>query len=369
MKETIHERREKILNIFLSSNLKIVSIEYLNEYIDFCLLYNNIDKIKRKTATHHILPKAKNLPFTKYKNLKENIWNSSELYHSDHLYAHWLLCKSINHVSILNSFISMYNKNAPNNNIDTIENINFEDFQNLIERAYNERTNFMNEKILYNGEYITRYNLSSQKRLKSMGAEGILNRTEKMLETRKRNDSYRTGTEKMLITRKENNSYETVGPTISQALLKDVILENGEISTVAKECAKKMIKTRKTEFINKFGEVTSILAESAKKTQKSRSKPIVLENGEIVNNYILTNRENAKKRSEKFGRYDVYNILSESKIHENLTLKEVKDISQHLPSKTKDNYLGKHQSVATNYIKNNKAHMIGLYVIKKEENE
>ena len=129
-----------------------------------------------------------------------------------------------------------------------------------------------------------------------------------------------------------------------------------------------MIKTRKTEFINEVGEVTSILKESAKKTKETRSKSI-LYNGEIVNEYILTNRENARKRSEQYGRFDVYNINQEQPIYENLTLKEVKDISQHLPSKSKEDYLGRYQSVATNYIKNKKAYMIGLYVIKKEENE
>lgn len=363
---TFYEKREKILNIFLSSSLKIISLEYLNEYIEFCLLYNNIDKIKRKTASHHILPKAKNLPFTKYKNLKENIWNSSELYHSDHLYAHWLLCKSIEHISISSSFLAMYNKNPKNNYFES-ELINFEDFQNMIESAYIERTKYMNEMILYNGEYITRYKLNSIKVNETMSEKDKKLKVQRMLETRNQNNSYVSGTQKMLETRRENKSYETVGVTISKSLLKELILENGESSSIAKECAKKMIKTRKKEYIGEDGNITSILNESAKKVKETRSKPIILNNGEIVNNYILTNRENAKRRSEKYGRYDVYNINDEKIIYENLTLKEVKDISQHLPTKTFENYLGKHQSVATNYIKNNKAYMIGLYVIKKEE--
>jgi hypothetical protein len=364
---TFYEKREKLLNLFLSSNLKIKSIECLNEYVDFCLLYNNIDKIKRKTATHHILPKANNLPFTEFKNLKENIWNSSELYHSDHLYAHWLLFKAIEHISISSAFLAMHNK-SPKHNCFDIEVINFESFQNIMETAYLERTKYMNELILFNNEYITRYKLNGIKANETMSEKDKMIKTQRMLETRNKNNSYISGTQKMLETRKENNSYETVGPTMSRALLKDIILENGETSTVAKECAKKMIKTRKTEFINEVGEVTSILKESAKKTKETRSKSI-LYNGEIVNEYILTNRENARKRSEQYGRFNVYNINQEQPIYENLTLKEVKDISQHLPSKSKEDYLGRYQSVATNYIKNKKAYMIGLYVIKKDNND
>ena len=53
----------KIFDIFTNTDLDIISVDKLKEYIDFCYDNSIDERIIGKTAHHHILPRAKNLPF------------------------------------------------------------------------------------------------------------------------------------------------------------------------------------------------------------------------------------------------------------------------------------------------------------------
>jgi len=129
---------DKILRKFKDSSLNIISEEKLLKYIKFCLEKDKKCPQKFKVARHHILPKAKNLPFTKYINLKENLWNGVYLLHKDHYYAHYMLTNAIEHISILSSFCSMNNKDFKKKKIKECDLISPEEFQKVMERKNEE---------------------------------------------------------------------------------------------------------------------------------------------------------------------------------------------------------------------------------------
>lgn len=107
----------KIMEIFLQSKLKIISIEKLKLYIDFCI-NRNIDK-SENTEDHHILPKNKNC-FPEYKNFKKYNWNKSILKYEDHYIAHSLLCEAIDDDSIFFAWNAMNSVNTKTRNVKII---------------------------------------------------------------------------------------------------------------------------------------------------------------------------------------------------------------------------------------------------------
>jgi len=321
--------RDIIYKKFEDSGIKIKSKEALNRYISFCLDNNEEKRNKGFNASHHILPQAMNLPFQEYSNLNINHWNESYLSYYNHFYAHWLLTEAVSHISVHSAFIAMNNRDKVYKNIDVSELAN--KYSKVLKDSKKLEKDFMNEIILFEGLELSRYEISNIK---------------------------------MLRTRLKNNSYKSGGKKASNTVLTEFTDNEGNITTIAKEISKKSKETQNKIFTNEKGEKTSILMQSASATRKNRSKMYTDENGNLTNNYIETNRKTSKKRSEKYGRFNIFNINSEKPLYENLTLKEVKDISQNLPNKTKENYLGKFGSVATNYKKNNQEYKIGLYSIK-----
>jgi len=107
----------KIIEIFLQSGLKIVSVEKLKLYIDFCI-NRNTDK-SENTEDHHILPKNKNC-FPEYKSLKKYPWNKSTLKYEDHYIAHSLLCDAIDDNSVYFAWNAMNSINTNTRNVSVI---------------------------------------------------------------------------------------------------------------------------------------------------------------------------------------------------------------------------------------------------------
>lgn len=102
------------------NKLKVKDNEKLLEYVDFCLLNDKGFKIKFETSHHHILPKAKNLPFENFSNLDDNKWNGVHLSHKDHYIAHWLLYEAVSSYSVIKSFIAMHEKDSVLRNIEDV---------------------------------------------------------------------------------------------------------------------------------------------------------------------------------------------------------------------------------------------------------
>lgn len=89
--------KEFIINRLKSKN--VINEEKINEYVDFCIS-NNIEKKKGLTESHHILPKAKSM-FPEYKNLKENVWNCTNLTLENHYIAHSILAEALNDKAVI----------------------------------------------------------------------------------------------------------------------------------------------------------------------------------------------------------------------------------------------------------------------------
>jgi len=127
--------KTKILQELLNSNIKIMSQEKLEQYIQFCIKNNQQEKIKYKTSYHHILPRKL---FEKYSNLKENPWNGTHLKHSDHYYAHWLLTEAIDDYGQLSAFCAMHNKDTKLGKIEEKDLISEDEFQKKMEERNKE---------------------------------------------------------------------------------------------------------------------------------------------------------------------------------------------------------------------------------------
>jgi hypothetical protein len=78
--------------------LDVISIDLVNDYIDFCMDNNEHKKILYATAEHHILPKS---IFPEFTSLKINKWNSTYLTHDKHYVAHSILAKAIDNDKII----------------------------------------------------------------------------------------------------------------------------------------------------------------------------------------------------------------------------------------------------------------------------
>jgi len=131
--------KHKILQEFLNSDIKIISQEKLEQYIEYCIYNNKINNIKYETSHHHILPNAL---FGKYKDLKENSWNGTHLLYSDHYYAHWLLTEAIDDYGQLSAFCAMHNKDMKLGKINETDLIPLKEFQEKMK----ERNKMLSEE-------------------------------------------------------------------------------------------------------------------------------------------------------------------------------------------------------------------------------
>jgi len=161
----------KFLSIIYGTSLKVISKERLIEYIEFCLEKNLGKRIKGKSALHHILPRAKNLPFGDYSNLKENEWNGVHLLHKDHYYAHWLLTESIEHISILSSFCAMHFKDIKLERISKEMLIDGDLFQEKMEKRVELFNENMNMIVEHEGELLSKYEIIGKKVSKALNKE------------------------------------------------------------------------------------------------------------------------------------------------------------------------------------------------------
>jgi len=112
--------KEKILQEFLNSNVKIKSEEKLIQYIDYCIYHNQIKKKISETEYHHILPKKL---FPEFLNLTENPWNGTHLKFENHYIAHSMLIDAISHPSVVFAWNSMNNMNIKNGKIVEPKNL------------------------------------------------------------------------------------------------------------------------------------------------------------------------------------------------------------------------------------------------------
>jgi len=165
---------------------------------------------------------------------------------------------------------------------------------------------------------------------------------------------------------------------------KEIILEDGTVSTNTKETGKKISKTTTTPYTDENGIKTTLAKEQGKKSSKTKQSNTWWDNikdstmfkrNETIQNIIIfegfkitikeKNRINMKRtKLLKTKRFNLYNNKNEL-ILENTIKQELDKISKALFKSTKENYLGKSINSKLNLNRLNKLHLIGYYVIEK----
>jgi len=304
--------KNKILQEFLNSDIKIVSQEKLEQYIEYCIYNDQKHRIKGKTAYHHILPKSL---FGDYKNLKENPWNGTHLVYSDHYYAHWLLTEAIDDYDMLYAFVKMHKQDIGNGRIIKEDLIPADEFALIVEKQTKEHI------ILLTKEFIDK-----DGKVTSIAKEA----GKKMTKTRN----------------------------------KEYLNEDGEITTSYKEGHIRMAKTRTTKVIDYKGDETSIQMNATKKAKNTILKEFIDKDGNITSIAKEAGKKCSltKLKSGKF--YDVY--YKDAIMYKCIPRKDVVAISDSLLKTSQNKPLGYTQraKISMNYRKT--MHLIGLYI--KETN-
>lgn len=139
---------------------------------------------------------------------------------------------------------------------------------------------------------------------------------------------------------------------------KNTYIDGKNIDTIAAERA---AQTMKKEYINEQGQITTIYKEIGKKNSKYWNELVTVD-GETLSRIQLRNRKNQQTQRNNGKWYLVKNVFDLT-FQKELCASEVRKISPGLPSKNKDNYLGKSKDGKTKLIKQGKKELIGLYCI------
>jgi len=299
--------KEKIMKIFLESKIKIISQKNLEKYISFCLEKNQKKHTKFLTARHHILPKAKSLPFEKFKDLNEHQWNGTYLSHKNHYLAHYILTQSIEEFSIYYSFNIMNKSDIKKKKLKEEDLISPEEYDKIVSKTLKLQGSFLSKKFMEE--------------------------------------------------KTDSNGDKT---TIAK--------ERGKIySKIAKEtgCAKigaiNAAKTLRNKYVlDKDGNKVSKRKERNKKVSETLMKEIFI-NGEKT---TLAKEIGKKQRITKIKKAKKYKLFHIKKgvIKESISSIELKEIHYSILDKTKSDYLGKSKIVKKRLTKLNKEDLIGLYV-------
>jgi len=92
---------KKCINEFRKAELKIISIEKLQDYVLFCIDNNEHGyNDKKEINHHHILPQAESC-FPQFSKLKNNPWNGTYLSKENHIKAHTILNEAIYNESMI----------------------------------------------------------------------------------------------------------------------------------------------------------------------------------------------------------------------------------------------------------------------------
>jgi len=300
----------------------VLSFKALDKYISFIETKKLSGKIKYKTATHHILPKTKQLPFHIYKNLKKHKWNSAHLYHKDHLIAHKLLLDVIDSFSMRYAYMKMVEGYVKNG-----QKIDLNFYQKIKETVVKENTivykNYL-DTLKDKGEYEDYIKATNSKRQKSLN---------------KITENGKTVRENALNARSVNVTR---------------IDENG--NSIAILGAKKGIKTQTTEFILN-GETTSIKKEALKKFSKTIQEQVFY-NGNYITKAQLRNIKATRTRRLNSQRYRLFDITG--KYFGVFYVGDINKLAPTLRKSSKNNAL-----YMSDYLRNKKlrdSNLKGLYV-------
>ena len=367
--------KNKILQEFLDSDIKIKSTEKLKKYIDYCLRNNQENRIKGETSHHHIVPDKL---FETYNNLKENPWNGVHLMYCKHYKAHWLLTEAIDDYGQLLAFTKMHNCDIKNKRITEVDLIPEGEFQVKLEKAYKDREDFLRRPIEVGGLHTTRKKEACRKRVEKLTKpyfddKGRLTSISKEASKKGAKTRKASGAEVLMVSNRFNTMTKKILDGNSQPINRFI------------ESARKSAFTRTQMFINEDGVATSIAKESIKarnitmqKEQmyegkklsrekirgklisKAMNKEFYNENGNLTTVAKEAKKKELKTKIEK-GRF--FNIFNKGVlVSENVPQIKLKEIYSTLVRFTKNNWLGKSTKSKNWLIKKDLSHLVGLYV-------
>ncbi len=318
--------RAKILEEFSILNC-IESQEWLERYVDFCLEKNVGSKKLKQTSSHHILPAAKTLSFKQYSNLRENPWNKSELYYYDHYYAHFLLAKAINHISIYIAFCGMHKKDVQLDRLTESELIPADEFQHIWSSRNQLISDDRNSLVDHDGVLITKaksihlkVDWTNAKELASRRFSGSGNPTHRHGVV----DKIR---QKKTTTIINGKNMDTISAERAAETMRKEFILDGEVTTQYRENGKKLAQTLATSDLGKRR-----AAVKKERYYSSEDCPMVI----------------------------VKNALDET-YSEVMTLNAARKISPGIDKKTKADYLGKSAFGRNKFVREGKEDLIGLY--------
>jgi hypothetical protein len=329
----------RIVQEFMILNC-IKDIDALHNYVDFCLNNSQTEKRRGQTATHHILPMARTLPFKAFADLRMHPWNSAELLYSDHYRAHYLLTLAVNHLAVMHSFVAMHSKDRTINRIVESDLIDADTYNDIFKNRNAMISSRRLEIIDVDGQFMTRASYSNKNTIKS--PDRLSQMSSRM--SGKNNIVHKAGVVDKIRTTKsstviDGKNLDTISAERAAATMKKPIITETGLTTIYQQAASKQSQTLQKTFIGNNGEVTSL----AKEYGKDRSKRM-RQNSQW---YYLKNT------------FDPFFCRK-------LQAPDVRLISPGLEKCTRDNYLGKSKFGRTILTKRGKADLIGLFVEKCE---
>jgi len=307
--------KDKIIEEFTKSNLNIINVDKLNEYIDFCL-ENRVPYKKFETNNHHILPKAKSLPFTKF---IDSEWNLVNLTLLDHLKAHSILNEAIEHFAIINS-------------LSLLEKINKTQTKETLKRRAKLQSEYMNEEVEIEGIVQSR----GKHRGKNI-SKGIKN-----------SEKTKRGSEKRKKLVNSDEWKNTVGKECNRKHSETIN------SKEWKETTGKIQKRKRKKSMNKKVNSKTILENSGIKQSKTKSSE------EWKNTVEKERVKKYQKTMDKKNSYLLINVFT--KEEQVKTKKEIRTLSPSLFRTSETKYLGWSKTSESRLISNNNTHLRGLYI-------
>lgn len=245
--------KQFILTKFLELDASIINAHYLEQYIDFCIL-NATTKKPKATSLHHILPRAKNLPFKKYSKITDNPWNGVHLSYFHHYYAHFLLAKAIDHISTLTAFCGMHNKDFAIGRISADDLISEQEYTLIYNDRNNKLSNYWSKTVTINDKEITRAKLRAQ-------LNPVSETTRLMLSTRMQGSSnivHIPGALEKMRETKITRKMDTIGAINAANTMKQKIIDDsGNITTTYEQNGKKLSQYLNAEIIDDSGNITT----------------------------------------------------------------------------------------------------------------
>ena len=359
-----------ILEKFINSDLKIISLSKLKEYISFCVDKDLKEKIKHKSEHHHILLKSL---FPEYKNLSQNPWNGVHLLHRDHYIAHSLLVEAIDSHKVSSAWALMNEKNIKVGKISKPEQILGPDkYATLRAECSRKHVEYLTKEYINENGEVTSVAKEAGKKFSIKLNKKILdengNVTTKALQRGKKN-SETVSREYM----NENGEVTSISKEraikTANSMMREYVEENGIKITKACIRSKNAAQTMNREYFNENGEVTTIYKEASKKCSETKNKEYINENAEVTTIYKEASILRSKTMREKGRKFNLYHIHL-GLLVERISMAELNKMSQILHKKTKENYLGKDTSTKTKFTKDHKSLLIGLYTAEiKDKNE